>query len=163
MSGPKFHETQFGQRFFNKQLPELIKAINRLAEATEQANDTNLRKVQMFQSAPLEQPQRGYICKDVYTPQTFLEEITGNCYTMDGDDDTITIHQILKQNGLENDTTDTLWDYPLEEIDEVIEANTDVVLVEVCRFDENNTLVKEYRWFEIPDGFVERFKEKENA
>lgn len=31
----QFHETGFGNRFFNKQLPELINAINRLADVNE--------------------------------------------------------------------------------------------------------------------------------
>ena len=35
MPGPKFHETGYGHRFFDAQLPQLTKAINRLAEAIE--------------------------------------------------------------------------------------------------------------------------------
>ena len=31
--GPQFFETPYGRRFFDVQLPNLIKAINRLAEA----------------------------------------------------------------------------------------------------------------------------------
>ena len=42
--GPQFHESQYGQRFFNKQLPDLIKAINRLADAVEEANKKNENK-----------------------------------------------------------------------------------------------------------------------
>lgn len=34
--GPQFHETEYGRRFFGKQLPDLTKAINRLAEVKEQ-------------------------------------------------------------------------------------------------------------------------------
>ena len=33
----QFHETVFGRRFYDSQLPQLIKAINRLAEAMEKA------------------------------------------------------------------------------------------------------------------------------
>ncbi len=36
--GIQFHESVYGQRFFDMQLPKLIKAIERLAEATEQHN-----------------------------------------------------------------------------------------------------------------------------
>ena len=39
--GPQFHETEYGRRFFGKQLPDLIKAINRLADAVEEANKKN--------------------------------------------------------------------------------------------------------------------------
>ncbi len=35
--GLQFHETVYGKRFFEGQLPSLIKAINRLADAKEQA------------------------------------------------------------------------------------------------------------------------------
>lgn len=36
--GIQFHETGYGKRFFEHQLPELIKAINRLADAIEENN-----------------------------------------------------------------------------------------------------------------------------
>ena len=36
--GPQFFETPYGRRFFDAQLPNLIKAINRLAEAIEKQN-----------------------------------------------------------------------------------------------------------------------------
>ena len=37
--GPQFHETDYGRTFFQSQLPNLIKAINRLAEAMEKQNE----------------------------------------------------------------------------------------------------------------------------
>ena len=37
--GPQFHETGYGRTFFQSQLPNLIKAINRLAEAMEKQNE----------------------------------------------------------------------------------------------------------------------------
>ena len=36
--GPQFHETGYGRTFFQSQLPNLIKVINRLAEAIEKQN-----------------------------------------------------------------------------------------------------------------------------
>lgn len=36
--GPQFHETGYGRTFFQAQLPNLIKALNRLAEAIEKQN-----------------------------------------------------------------------------------------------------------------------------
>ena len=38
MGYPQFHETGYGKMFFECQLPKLIKALNRLAEATETQN-----------------------------------------------------------------------------------------------------------------------------
>ena len=37
--GPQFHETDYGRRFFLSQLPNLIKAINRLADTMEKQNE----------------------------------------------------------------------------------------------------------------------------
>lgn len=37
--GPQFHETGYGRTFFQSQLPNLIKALNRLAEAIEKQNE----------------------------------------------------------------------------------------------------------------------------
>ena len=37
--GPQLHETPYGRTFFQSQLPNLIKAINRLADAMEKQND----------------------------------------------------------------------------------------------------------------------------
>lgn len=35
---PRFHETGYGRKFFERQLPELIKAIKRVADALEKQN-----------------------------------------------------------------------------------------------------------------------------
>ena len=37
--GPQFHETGYGRTFFQSQLPNLITAINRLADAMEKQNE----------------------------------------------------------------------------------------------------------------------------
>lgn len=37
--GPQFHETGYGRTFFQSQLPNLIKALNRLAAAMEKQNE----------------------------------------------------------------------------------------------------------------------------
>ena len=37
--GPQYHETGYGRTFFQSQLPNLIKAINRLADAMEKQNE----------------------------------------------------------------------------------------------------------------------------
>ena len=37
--GPQFHETGYGRTFFQSQFPNLIKALNRLAEAMEKQNE----------------------------------------------------------------------------------------------------------------------------
>ena len=37
--GPQYHETGYGRTFFQSQLPNLIKALNRLADAMEKQNE----------------------------------------------------------------------------------------------------------------------------
>ena len=37
--GPEFHLSPYGMRFFESQLPKLIMAINRLADAMEKENE----------------------------------------------------------------------------------------------------------------------------
>jgi hypothetical protein len=39
MSGPAFHNTGYGRKFFEADLPNLIRGIGRLAEAIEKANE----------------------------------------------------------------------------------------------------------------------------
>ena len=97
----------------------------------------------------------------LFTPQTFLEIITDKCY-MYGDDDISLIHNVLREEGFEDDDSHTLWDYPLDEIGEIVENEVDVVLVECCYFDGNDVLQREYRWFEVPEECVNKFKEEEN-
>lgn len=36
---PQFHETWYGKRFFDSQLPKLIKEFGRIADALEKANE----------------------------------------------------------------------------------------------------------------------------
>ena len=48
--GPQFHETGYGKTFFQSQLPNLIKAINRLAEAMEKQNELKEEKKKNDQS-----------------------------------------------------------------------------------------------------------------
>ena len=99
------------------------------------------------------------LTKQVFSPQRFLEVITEKCWIIGGEDDVDFIHFILRDEGYEDDDCCTLWDYPLDEIDEIVENGINVVLVECCCFDEHDNLCNEYRWFQVPDGCEEKFKE----
>lgn len=35
---PRFHETGYGRKFFERQLPDLIRAVERVADALEKQN-----------------------------------------------------------------------------------------------------------------------------
>ena len=89
----------------------------------------------------------------LYSPQIFVERLTDRLYIFQGDDDVITIHRLLKENGVETDDA-PLKDYALDEIEKAIEEHKPVVLVEALRLDEHtHDFVEELRWFEVPKDF----------
>lgn len=101
------------------------------------------------------------LSKDIYSPQNFLEVITGKCFIIDGEDDIDLIHSILIQEKYEDDDCCTVWDYPLDEIDEALENDRDVVLVDCMVVNPKTDRFEHlYRWFEVPDGCEGKFKEE---
>lgn len=88
----------------------------------------------------------------LYSPQNYLEAVTGKCYIIDGEDDIEFIQEILVENGY----IDELWDYPLSEIDHIVKNNLNVVLVDCMVVNgETDEFEHEYRWFEVPEDFKE--------
>lgn len=86
----------------------------------------------------------------IYSPQAYLEAVTGNTYFMGNEYPVDFIQEILVSEG----HSDDLWDYPLTEIDHIVENNLNVVLVDCCSYD-GDELMTEYRWFEVPENFKE--------
>ena len=86
---------------------------------------------------------------NIYAPQNYVGAITGNYCIPNYDGSIECIHKHLERYGFED-----LWDYPLNEIDHIVENNLDVVLVD-CSHYENGAYVNEYRWFEVPEDFKE--------
>lgn len=87
--------------------------------------------------------------EQIYAPQVYLEAITGKFYFMKGGEYPVDfIQEVLVAEG----HTDDLWDYPLTEIDHIVENNLNVVLVD-CSHYEGDIYVNEYRWFEVPEDF----------
>ena len=88
--------------------------------------------------------------EQTYSPQNYLEAVTGQCYVVRGDNDIDTIETILETYGY------NFWNYPLSEIDHIVENEIDVVLVDCMVYNEDK---KEFehvlRWFEVPDDFKE--------
>lgn len=79
----------------------------------------------------------------IYSPQDYLELVTGKYYVVRGDDDIETIESILKENGY------NLLNYPLSEIDHIVENSLNVVLVDCLFYDEEKSEFEHiYRWFE---------------
>ena len=94
------------------------------------------------------------VSKKLWTPQTFVEAITGKCYIIEGDDDVGLISRLLE----ENDCSE-LWDYPMDEIDHIVENSIPVVLIDCMVYSEERQQYEhEYRWWEIPEDKIEWFK-----
>ena len=91
---------------------------------------------------------------ELYSPQSFVEKLTGFCYGFDKDNTVEEIHTLLKHHGVETEEQ-PLFDYPLDEIKEVVEREAPVVLVDTTYIDDDCNLVYEYRWFEVPENFDE--------
>ena len=84
----------------------------------------------------------------IYSPQNYLEGITGQCYIINSDNDIDFIQKIFDKWGYE------LWSYPMSEIDHIVENNLDVVLVECMVWNEENGEYEYvYRWFEVTADF----------
>ena len=84
----------------------------------------------------------------LYSPQSYLECITGNCYAIRGCDDTETVEYILKEQGY------NLRSYSLIEIERIISESLDVVLVDCMVWNEKSKEYEHvYRWFEVPENF----------
>ena len=99
----------------------------------------------------------------LYSPQQYLEAVTGKCYIVDGDDDVLfidrKIQEFIEQMELENPCDwqgITFLNYPLVEIDHIVEVEVDVVLVDCMVWnDGTKEFEHEYRWFEVPEDFEE--------
>ena len=90
--------------------------------------------------------------KQIYNPQSFVGAVTGHYFIFQQNDTVTEIHNILKENGFETEDN-PLWDYPLDEIEHIVENNVPVVLVDVSGFNKNDQWITEYRWFEVHEGF----------
>lgn len=90
--------------------------------------------------------------EQIYSPQNYLEAVTGKCYIIRGEDDVAFIEKVLAQNGY----TYELWNFPLSEIDHIVENNLNVVLVDCMVVNpETDQFEHVYRWFEVPKDFKE--------
>ena len=80
----------------------------------------------------------------LYSPQNYLELITGNTYIIQGDNDIEFIEKILEQEGY------CLWNYSLNEVEHLIESEIPVVMVDCMIYkEEKNEYEHEIRWFEV--------------
>ncbi|MEE1084957.1 MAG: hypothetical protein UH850_14620 [Paludibacteraceae bacterium] len=113
-----------------------------MTSTTEQTSDTLLEHILVKEENEMVKSDK------VYSPQAYLEAVTGDCYVIRGDNDIDTIQCILDDHGF------NLWDYPMSEINHIFENNLDVVLVDCMVVNEKTDEFEHvYRWFEVPEGF----------
>ena len=100
------------------------------------------------------------VADKVYTPQMFIEALTGKNEFFLGKDPLSQIHCILKKEGFEKEGQE-MMNYPMDEIEHLICEDHNVVLVDVSGFYLDGGWEQHFRWFDIT-GYEERFQD-ENA
>lgn len=86
----------------------------------------------------------------IYSPQNYLEAVTGECYIIRGDNDVEEIETILEELDY------CLWSHALTEIGYIVEEELDVVLVDCMVYNEEKEEFEHvYRWFEVPGDLEE--------
>lgn len=96
------------------------------------------------------------LSEKLWTPQQFVENITGHCYIFNGDDDVGHIAAILEESGYDN-----LWDYAMSELDPIVQHDLQVVLVDcMVWFEGKGQYEHEYRWWEVPKSAIEKFQKE---
>lgn len=95
------------------------------------------------------------LSNDIYSPQNYIETITSNYYVFRNDMTILEgIENLLRLNGYLN-----IWNYPLTEIDHIVENNLNVVLVDVSDYDiKSGDWVADFRWFEVPEECCVNFQ-----
>ncbi len=81
--------------------------------------------------------------KRLYSAQEYIERVTGKHY-----------YKVSSLDEIEDIVGEQLWNYPLTEIDHIIENKIKVVLVMFRNWNENKKEFEDVlRWCEVPDDF----------
>ena len=82
------------------------------------------------------------VCNELFSPQEYLERVTGRCYIIDGEDDRATILRILQENNKHKRI------HILKDVDKITKGK--FVLVECMYYDEiEDGWIKELIWCEV--------------
>jgi len=79
----------------------------------------------------------------IFSPQEFVEALTGRCYCFEKENTLSEIKARLKENFIRTRS------FPLEKLSPIVKNRLNVVLVDVSGFNERNEWVEEFRWFEV--------------
>lgn len=83
------------------------------------------------------------VSEQIFSPQNYLMTVTGKCFVVDGDNDILTIKNILKQEGYEK-----LKCFSLNELLQAVSEKCNVVLVD-CMVCEEKEFTHRLCWFEV--------------
>lgn len=123
--------------YYGENVRELIKQLSNQIYGNEETNTETTNTNNCVKS------------NQIYSPENYISAITGLYYFLKHNTHPINeIQDILSEHGYE------LWDYPLTEINHIVENNLNVVLVN-CSYYEGDKYIDEYRWFEVPEDFKE--------
>ena len=87
-----------------------------------------------------------YIHDKIISAETYIEFITGKHYNLKRPDQFEEIAEIMKETGNYD-----LWDFPINEIEEILENDTPAVIVDIYGTTiDDNTMHHVQRWFELP-------------
>lgn len=102
------------------------------------------------------------VSNKIYSAQKYLEIVLDKTYIISGDNDIEFVERMLEVH------EKCLWNYPLNEINHVLENDLDVILVDYMVYNnETHEYEHVYRWSEV-DGFedlennITEFKESKN-
>lgn len=85
------------------------------------------------------------VSKKLYSPFEYLKLVTGKDHIISGNDTIACVEEILEREGYYY-----LWNFPLDEMEEIIEHDLRVVLVDCLVLNEETKKMEhEYRWFEV--------------
>ena len=88
-----------------------------------------------------------YVHDKIVSAEAYIEFITGKHYDLKRPDRFEEMAEIMEETG-----HDDLWDFPIDEIEEIIGNGSPVVLVDVYGTTiDDNTMHHVQRWFELPN------------
>lgn len=87
----------------------------------------------------------------IYTPQSYIEKMTGECFIFNQEETYVEIEDILDDCFGEG----AYWSHSFEEIDYIVQEELPVVLVDVSGFYGTKEMQQMYRWFEVDEDFEE--------
>lgn len=91
---------------------------------------------------------KGPISTKVFTPQQYIERMTGECHTFEQENTVEEIHNLLIDYGEEIDRGE-IKNYALNDVETLLANNSLVVLVDCAGMYGKDEMQQNYQWFEV--------------